>query len=104
MFTVSSAYYYAFSQAGPKFSQIRQSPAKPGQRKSKKKALIRLDFLCRFASFQGVTLTPKEKNSFPAPFLKARPRGPAGFLRRPGQGTMPSDFRKGNSAAMGLEL
>jgi hypothetical protein len=45
MFTVSPAYYYAFSQAEPKFSQIRQSPAKPEQRESKKKALICFDFL-----------------------------------------------------------
>jgi hypothetical protein len=84
MFTVSSAYYYAFSQAEPKFSQIRQSRAKPGQRKSKKKALFRLDFLCRFSSFQGVTLTPKAKKFFSRSCPQSSTSRPGGFLSTTG--------------------
>jgi|ERR1700734_1660116 hypothetical protein len=48
-------------QAESKLSQIRQSPAKPGQRKSKKKAWISLDFLGGIEPFQSVMLTPRQK-------------------------------------------
>jgi hypothetical protein len=51
-------------QAESKFSQIRQSPAKAEQRKSKKKALISFDFLVRIEPFQRVMLTPWAKKFF----------------------------------------
>jgi len=62
-------------QAESKLSQIRQSPAKAEQRKSKKKALISFDFLVRIEPFQRVMLTPWAKNSFASsssPLLLAR--------------------------------
>jgi hypothetical protein len=46
------------SQGNSKSSRIQQSRAKPGQRKSKKKAWISLDSLVRNEPFQWVTLTP----------------------------------------------
>src|ERR1700728_1587055 len=56
-------------QAESKLSQIRQSPAKPRQRKSKKKAWISLDFLGGIEPFQSVMLTPQAKNlCHPCPF------------------------------------
>jgi hypothetical protein len=57
-----------FVQAKSKFSQIQQSPAKPSQRKSKKKAWISLDFLGGIEPFQWFMLTPRAKKSFPASF------------------------------------
>jgi hypothetical protein len=51
-------------QAESKLSQIRQSPAKAEQRKSKKKALISFDFLVRIEPFQRVMLTPWAKEFF----------------------------------------
>jgi hypothetical protein len=51
-------------QAESKLSQIRQSPAKPGQRKSKKRAWISFDFLVRIEPFQRVMLTPWAKKFF----------------------------------------
>jgi predicted component of type VI protein secretion system len=60
--------YFIALQANSKSSQIQQNPAKPGQRKSKKKAWICLDFLVRIEPFQSVALTPGPKKSFPAPF------------------------------------
>jgi hypothetical protein len=42
-----------------------QSAAKPGQRKSKKKAWISLDFLGGIEPFQSVMLTPPAKKSLP---------------------------------------
>jgi hypothetical protein len=59
--------YFAF-QANSKFSQVQQNPAKPSQRKSKKKALIPFDFLVRIEAFQWVAPTPRAKKSFAAPF------------------------------------
>jgi hypothetical protein len=58
---------FAF-QANSKFGQIQQNPAKPGQRKSKKKALIPFDFLVGIEAFQSVALTPWAKKSFAPPF------------------------------------
>jgi predicted component of type VI protein secretion system len=58
---------FAF-QANSKSSQIQQKPAKSGQRKSKKKAWICLDFLVRIEPFQSVALTPWAKKSFAPPF------------------------------------
>jgi hypothetical protein len=52
-------------QAESKLSQIRQSPAKPGQRKSKKRAWISFDFLGGIEPFQSVMLTPPGKKSLP---------------------------------------
>jgi hypothetical protein len=56
-------YSFAF-QANSKFGQIQQNPAKPSQRKSKKKALIPFDFLVRIETFQSVALTPRAKKIF----------------------------------------
>jgi hypothetical protein len=53
-------------QAERKFSQIQQSPAKPGQVKSKKKAWIALDWLRRIERFQWLALTPRPKIFFQA--------------------------------------
>jgi hypothetical protein len=53
---------YSSHQANSKFSQVQQNPAKPGQRQSKKKALIPFDFLGRIEAFQSVALTPWAKN------------------------------------------
>jgi hypothetical protein len=63
-------------QAESKLSQIRQSPAKAEQRKSKKKALISFDFLVRIEPFQRVMLTPWAKNSFASSSLRCPWRGP----------------------------
>jgi hypothetical protein len=86
----------AAAKAKTKLSQIQQNPAKPAQRKSKKKAWISLDFLVRIKPFQWVAATPWAKKffsrSFPRPGLWPSPR----FIRRPGHGTTNSDFRKGN--------
>jgi predicted component of type VI protein secretion system len=60
--------YFIALQANSKSSQIQQNPAKPGQRKSKKKAWICLDFLVRIEPFQSVALTPGPKKSFAPPF------------------------------------
>jgi hypothetical protein len=51
-------------QAESKSSQIQQNPAKPGQKRSKKKAWISLDFLVRIGPFQRVMLTPLGKKIF----------------------------------------
>jgi hypothetical protein len=51
-------------QAESKLRQIRQSPAKPGQRKSKKRAWISFDFLVRIEPFQRVMLTRWAKKFF----------------------------------------
>jgi hypothetical protein len=51
-------------QAGSKFIQIQQSPAKPKQNKSKKKALISLDSLGGFEPFQWLAATPWGKKIF----------------------------------------
>jgi hypothetical protein len=68
-------------QAESKLSQIRQSPAKPGQRKSKKRAWISFDFLVRIEPFQRVMLTPWAKKSFclglAAKMLPALPLAPS---------------------------
>jgi hypothetical protein len=85
----------AAAKTKTKLSQIQQSPAKPAQRKSKKKAWISMDFLVRIKPFQWVAATPCGKKifsrSFPRPGLWPSPR----FIRRPDQGTTNSDFRKG---------
>jgi hypothetical protein len=59
---------HSHSKPIPKYSQIQQKPAKPGQRKLNKKAWIPFDFLVRIEAFQSVALTPGAKKSFPAPF------------------------------------
>ena len=60
------------SQAGSKFSQIQQNPAKPEQRKSKENAWISLDSLVRIEPFQKTCADPQ------AFFLLLRlPRGRA---------------------------
>jgi hypothetical protein len=74
-------------QAESKLSQVRQSPAKAEQRKSKKKALISFDFLVRIEPSQRVMLTPWGKRilllSFPTHtrgrplFMPASPRAAA---------------------------
>src|ERR1700683_2450249 len=46
-------------QAKTKVSQIRQNPAKPGQKRSKEKAWISLDSLGRIEPFQGLAPTPQ---------------------------------------------
>jgi hypothetical protein len=51
-------------QAKSKLSQIQQNPAKPGQRKSKEKALISLDSLGGNEPFQRVAPTPRALFSF----------------------------------------
>jgi hypothetical protein len=63
----------AAAKAKTKLSQIQQNPAKPAQRKSKKKAWISLDFLVRIKPFQGVAATPVAKKSFPVPFPRQGP-------------------------------
>jgi hypothetical protein len=113
-------------QANSKFSQIEQSPANAEQNPAKKKAWISLDFLVGNEPFQWVALTPGAKKSFLSPFL---PRGGHSgriaiarshraskdarlstgygdaaiheprFIRRPGQCTTTSDFRKEKSLA-----
>jgi hypothetical protein len=59
----------AAPKAKTKSSQIQQNPAKPAQRKSKKKAWISLDFLVRIEPFQSVAATPCGKKFFSRPFL-----------------------------------
>jgi hypothetical protein len=88
---------YSSHQANSKFSQVQQNPAKPGQRQSKKKALIPFDFLGRIEAFQSVAVTPWAKNLL---LLLSRPLGrPARtrLLRRLSKDTMISDFRKAKS-------
>jgi hypothetical protein len=58
-------------QINPKFFKIQQSPAKPEQSQSKKKAWISLDSLGGNEPFQGVVLTPQGKKPFLAPFSLA---------------------------------
>jgi hypothetical protein len=64
-----------FFQAESKFTQIQQSPAKPGKEKQRKKALISLDSLGGIEPFQWVAPTPKGKiffvRSSPAVGLRA---------------------------------
>jgi hypothetical protein len=78
-------------------TKILPDSAKPGQleaKKSKEQDLISLDFLCRFEPSQCDALTPKAKSLSPS-FTQAGLRTPALFVRRLGQGTISSDFRKG---------
>jgi hypothetical protein len=75
------------NQAGSKFSQIQQSPAKAEQRKSKKKAWISFDFLVRIEPFQWVMLTPWGKKilsvSFPPPPSEPAAPDPFRWSRSP---------------------
>jgi hypothetical protein len=87
-----------FVQAKSKLSQIQQSPEKPGQGKSKKKAWICLDFLGGIEPFQWFVLTPRAKKSLPAPFPVAGLHEPPRAHPAIGHSTMASVFRKEDSA------
>jgi hypothetical protein len=103
-------------QAESKFSQIRQSPAKAEQRKSKKKALISFDFLVRIEPFQRVMLTPWAKKifclSFPTHthtrgrplFLRPRRRAPWPLMGKHEHHNMYMEKRKENCARASARL
>jgi hypothetical protein len=84
----------------PSQNQIWQNPPKPSQetaKKIKEKGLDFLGFSLLDWAFSMVAATPQAKKIFPCSFFAVSLRGRRQTLAANDQGSMISDFRKGNS-------